>query len=65
MAVKKQTLDYIEFPNRVAAIIGKTFLIRGDDWTKSNDEALSRIRDLLNELDPSLIERNKNKRLSR
>lgn len=64
-AVKKQTVDYIRFPERVAAIIGKTFALKGDDFTLTDDEALTRIRDLLEELDPTLIERNKNKRLSR
>ncbi len=65
MAIKKQTLDYAKFPERVAAIIGKTFLIRGDDWDKSDSQAVLMIRDLLDELDERLIERNKNKRLSR
>lgn len=65
MAIKKQTLDYVKFPERVASIIGKTFLICGDDYKISNDEAIARIRDLLDEMDETLIERNKNKRLSR
>lgn len=65
MAIKKQTLDYLKLPERIATVIGKTFLVRGDDWKISNDEAIQRIRDYLNELDPQIIERNKNKRLSR
>lgn len=65
MSVKKQTNDYILFPERVAAIIGKTFSVRGDDFEFSDDEANLMIKDLLDELDPKLIERNKKKRLSR
>lgn len=63
--VKNQAIDYMKFPERVAAILGKTYAVRGDDFKLSDDEALARVRDLLDELDDSLIERNKNKRLSR
>lgn len=52
-------------PDKIAAIIGKTYLMRGDDpKTMPDDEAIIRIRDLLEEIDPKIIERNKNKRLS-
>lgn len=63
--IKKQTVDYLKFPERVAAIIGKTYAVRGDDFKLEDDVALMRIRDLLEELDPAIIDRNKNKRLSR
>ena len=65
MSVKKQALDYMKFPERIAAIVGKTYAVMGDDFKLSDDEALTRIRDLLDELDDSLVERNKKKRLSR
>lgn len=64
-AVEKQAVALAKLPTKIAAIIGKTYSIRGDDAALSDDEALMRIRDLLDELDPTLIERNKNKRLSR
>lgn len=63
--VKHQTVNYLKFPERIAAILGKTYLVRGDDFKLSDDEALARIRDLLEEMDPNIIDRNKNKRLSR
>ena len=64
-AVQNQSVNYIKFPERVAAIVGKTWAVMGDDFKLSDDEALSRIRDLCNELDEKLIERNRKKRLSR
>lgn len=63
--IKQQSAQFLRFPERVAAIVGKTYSIRGDDFTLSDDEAMARIRDLLDELDETLVERNKNKRLSR
>lgn len=64
MAVKKQAADYLKFPERVAAIVGKTYTVMGDDFKMADDEALTRIRDLLDALDDTLIARNKKKRLS-
>lgn len=64
-AVNNQAANYLKFPERVAAIVGKTYSVMGDDFKLSDDEALTRIRDLIDELDPTLIERNKKKRLSR
>ncbi|HQU82974.1 MAG TPA: hypothetical protein PKY59_07620 [Pyrinomonadaceae bacterium] len=63
--IQKQTKDYLKFPERIAAIIGKTYAVRGDDFKLEDDVALTRIRDLLEELDETIIDRNKNKRLSR
>lgn len=63
--IKNQAANYLRFPERVAAIVGKTYAVRGDGFKLSDDEALTRIRDLLDELDATLIARNKNKRLSR
>lgn len=58
-----------KFPERVAAIIGKTFAVIGPDAFDerkglSDDQAVSMIADLLHDLDPGLIERNQNKRLA-
>jgi hypothetical protein len=52
------------FPDRVAAIVGKTYAVMGDSAPLADDEANMRIVDLCNELDETLIDRNKNKRLS-
>lgn len=52
-------------PERVAAIVGKTYAVQGDSCELADDEALGRIRDLLLELDEEIIDRNKNKRLSK
>lgn len=66
MQVEKQAVALAKLPGKVAAIIGKTYTIRGDDPNViPDDEAILRIRDLLDEIDDTLIERNKNKRLSR
>ena len=63
--VDSQAASYLKFPERVAAIVGKTYAVMGDDFKLADDEALTRIRDLLDELDPTLIRRNQKKRLSR
>lgn len=58
-----------KLPDRLAAVVGKTFVELGDAWSERRhlceDTAVSIIRDRLNELDESLIPRNKNKRLTR
>lgn len=64
-AINMQSMAIIRFPERVAAIVGKTYAVQGDDAQLADDEALTRIRDLLGELDETLIERNRKKRLSR
>ena len=65
MSIKYDAANLMKLPERIAAIIGKTYAVMGDDWKISNDEALTRIRDWLDQIDETLIERNKNKRLSR
>ena len=52
-------------PDRIAAIVGKTYAEMGDAAELADDEALMMIRDLLMELDDTLIERNRHKRLAR
>lgn len=54
-----------KLPERIAAIISKTYAVEGDAADMADDEAMMRIRDLLLEIDPQLIEKNKNKRLAR
>lgn len=54
-----------KLPDRVANIVGKTYSERGDDAELADDTAVGRIRDLLLELDETIIQRNKNKRLPR
>lgn len=54
-----------KLPDRIAAIVGKTFTVQGDGASVADDEALSMIRDLLEEVDDQIIERNKDKRLAR
>jgi hypothetical protein len=54
-----------KLPDRIAAIVGKTYTVQGDEASMADDQALSMIRDLLEELDPTVVTRNKNKRLAR
>jgi hypothetical protein len=54
-----------KLPERMAAIVGKTYRVQGDSAPLADDTAVSMICDLLDELDETLIERNKDKRLSR
>ena len=68
LMAEEHAISVGKFPERVAAVVGKTFLVMGADaFTKglTDDEAIALIKDLLQEVDPSLIERNKNKSLSR
>jgi len=61
--IDEMTKKILKLPDKVATIVGKTFAVRGDDFTLSDDEALGRIRDLLESIDPEIISRTKNKRL--
>ncbi|PYS89011.1 MAG: hypothetical protein DMF64_19085 [Acidobacteria bacterium] len=65
MAAEEYAMKVAKLPDRVAAIIGKTYAEQGDAATLADDEALMMVRDLLLEIDDTLIDRNKNKRLSR
>lgn len=53
----------LRLPDKIAAIVGKTFAVRGDDADLSDEQALIRIRDLIEEIDEKIIDRNKKKRL--
>lgn len=57
------TKKILKLPDQIATIVAKTFAVRGDDATLSDDQALVRIRDLLESIDEKIIDRNKNKRL--
>ncbi len=54
-----------KLPERIAAVVGKSYAVKGDSFELADDEIVGRIRDLLDELDETLIERNKNKKLAR
>lgn len=62
---EEEAVKVLRLPERIAAIVGKTFAEMGDGAELSDDEALGRIRDLLFDIDPNIIERNKRKRLAR
>jgi hypothetical protein len=65
MARGDPALQLLKLPERIAAILGKTYAVRGDDATLADDQALMMIRDELDDYDEKIIERNKNKRLTR
>jgi hypothetical protein len=60
----------VKLPDRIAAIVGKTYAVMGDAWDEKkgglyDDQALIMIQDLLEEYDATAITRNKDKRLIR
>ncbi|MBA3241992.1 MAG: hypothetical protein H0T60_12265 [Acidobacteria bacterium] len=65
MTAEEYAVKLAKLPDRIAAVIGKTYAVMGDGALIADDEANMMIRDLLEELDTSVIERNKNKRLAR
>jgi hypothetical protein len=54
-----------KLPHRIAAVLAKSVAVKGDAFELDDAEALVMILDIINELDPTLIERNANKRLAR
>jgi len=62
---EERATKILKLPDRIAAIIGKTFAVRGDDYQLEDDIALMKIREELEQIDQDIIKRNKNKRLSR
>ena len=62
-SVDERTKRILKLPEQIATIVAKSFAVRGDDATVSDDQALVRIRDLLEAIDEKIIDRNKNKRL--
>lgn len=62
---EEQATKLAKLPDRIAAIIGKTYAVMGDAAEIADDQSLMMIRDVLEEYDDTVIERNKNKRLLR
>jgi hypothetical protein len=62
--IEEMTKKLVKLPGRVAAIVRETYSVVGDDFKLTDDEALIRIRDLLEEIDPEIIKRKKKKRLT-
>jgi hypothetical protein len=54
--------NLVAFPEKVAQAITKTAAYLGDAETMSASEAMVFIYDLLHELDPGIMERNRNKK---
>jgi hypothetical protein len=54
-----------KLPDRIAAIIGKSYAEMGDSAEFADNVALMMIRDLLLDCDPTLVERNKSKKVAR
>jgi len=66
MDAKAVAKSMADFPAEIAKIIGKTFAVQGDGAPVTDDEACSRIRDLLiDRFGERIIEDNKDKRLAR
>lgn len=65
----KQSQEYAtklaKLPARIAAILGKSVAWKGDAFELDDAEVLMMISDVINDLDPTLIERNQRKRLAR
>jgi hypothetical protein len=57
MAVDERTKRYLKLPDAVARVIAQTFVVCGDDAKLSDDVALQQIRDLLEEIDPEILTR--------
>lgn len=65
MTAEEYATKLAKLPDRVAAVVAKTYAVMGDDFQVADDQALMMIRDYLDELDETVIERNRNKKLSR
>jgi hypothetical protein len=52
---EEMTQKVLKLPKRVAAAMKNTYAIRGDDATDSDDVALQKIKDLLEEIDPNIF----------
>jgi hypothetical protein len=62
---EEQAFKLAKLPDRIAAILAKSVAVRDDAFDIDDAEALIMILDIINELDPTLIERNANKQLAR
>lgn len=52
----------LKLPSRIAAVVGQTYAVCGDDFKLADDEALMRIRDLLDDIDPAIMQRVRKKK---
>jgi hypothetical protein len=64
-AARDYATQLAKLPDRIAAILGKSVAVKGDAFDLDDAEALIMILDIINELDSTLIERNKDKKLAR
>lgn len=53
---QKQAENLIRFPDRVAEILAGSYAVQGDEYEYTDDEALQRLRDILEELDSSILD---------
>lgn len=53
--VDEKTRKVIKFFDRAADILVRTLPVGGDDFTVPDDEAITRIRDLLDDIDPEIM----------
>jgi hypothetical protein len=62
-SLDSNSMELRELVEIIALVIGKTYVERGDSFNLADDEALTLIRDLLLRYNPSIVARNKDKRL--
>lgn len=55
--VDEQTKKILQLPLKIAAVVAQTWEIQGDDAVLDNSEAITRIRDMLDDIDADLIEK--------
>lgn len=55
--VDEQTKRILQLPSKIAGVVAQTWEVQGDDAEIDNSTAITRIRDMLDEIDTSLIEK--------
>lgn len=55
--VDEMTGKVLRLPGRIAAIVKQTYAVLGDDFKISEDVALEKIRDLLEDIDPAILQK--------
>ena len=63
--LQSQVDELRKLAEMIAIVIGKTYVERGDSFSLADDEALTLIRDLLLSHSPTIVVRNKKKRIPR
>jgi hypothetical protein len=61
MAIEEKTKRHLRLPDAIARVIAQTFVVCGDDAKLSDDVALQQIRDLVEEIDPEIFARIRNR----